>query len=85
MQGVGDAKSCEPLKESFCFQQPLRVVQVSTNNTQAASLGSEAKLASISGDAMIRVARTQRGSGGVAVNLNIAQINPAPFSSGGSL
>jgi alpha-mannosidase len=64
LPGVQGADSCQPLQESMAFQQPLLVALATGNSMPETGL-----LASLQQDnGIIRVARTQLGSGGVPTN-----------------
>src|SRR5262249_9456777 len=63
--GVGSATTCQPLQESLAVQQRQRVAPVVTTAPVLNTLGETGMLASMQEpNAIIRVARTQEGSGG---------------------
>lgn len=78
LPGVGDPSGGQPLQESIQFQQALQSARVKGTNSDITQMQPTGYLASISGSAVIRMARTQVGSGGVATNPNPGAA-PTPF------
>lgn len=79
LPGVQDPASSQPLQEAIAFQQPLLVTPAVTTNYSLNTMAETKGLAAIEGNAIIRVARTQPGSG----DNNIVQgpvLQPLPFS-----
>lgn len=77
--GVGRPETCQPLQESLAFQQPILTAPIKGNNSFNAVMESSGYLASVSGPALIRLARTQSGSGENSVITTPSNV-PMPFS-----
>lgn len=78
--GVGNAASCQPLQESLAVQQRQRVAPVVTTAPVLNTLEETGMLAAMQeSNAIIRVARTQEGSGGTPTDTTLNG-GPLPFS-----
>lgn len=77
--GVGTPDSCQPLQESLQCQMPLVAAAIPSINAGIAEMAATGNLASITGNAILRMARTQPGSGGVQTNPTDLT-KPMPFS-----
>ncbi len=80
VSGVRTPESCMPLQESMQFQMPLQAAPLPKKLAGIAVMNPSGYLASVVGPAIIRMARTQVGSGVNATDQNDCQILPIPFS-----
>lgn len=78
--GVGTPETCQPLQESMQFQMPLLAAPVPLIASGLASMATSGFLASVTGAAIIRMARTQSGSGTNFTDQVDYDTLPTPFS-----
>lgn len=78
--GVDIPETCEPLQESMQFQMPLMAAPISSVSSGVATMAPTGYLASVTGAAIIRMARTQAGSGTTFTDQSESENLPTPFS-----